>query len=103
MDKVLTQLEPVVALVRPYVLPVIDALPAPIHDFGLSQLGPVCYSTIVTKFDLSSSPECTQLAVSKAIGVAIVGLSTVVKVPQIIKLLRSGSARGVSFTSYARA
>ncbi|KAI5858757.1 hypothetical protein BZA05DRAFT_382349 [Tricharina praecox] len=100
MESVLLQLEPLVALVRPHLLPIIKALPAPIHDFGLSQLGPECYSTIVSKLDISSHPECTQLAISKAIGVGIIGLSTVVKVPQLLKLLASGSAQGISFTSY---
>lgn len=100
MESVLLQLEPLVAIVRPHLLPIIKALPAPIHDFGLSQLGPECYNTIVSQLDISSQPQCTQLAISKAIGVGIVGLSTVVKVPQLLKLLKSGSAQGISFTSY---
>jgi len=100
MESVLLQLEPLVAVVRPHLLPIIKALPAPIHDFGLSQLGPECYGTIVSQLDISSQPQCTQLAVSKAIGVGIVGLSTVVKVPQLLKLLKSGSAQGISFSSY---
>ncbi|CCX30284.1 hypothetical protein FPQ18DRAFT_284785 [Pyronema domesticum] len=100
MEAVLPHLEPIVALLRPHLLPIIKALPAPIHEFGLSQLGETCYETIVQNLDISQA-ECTQLAISKAIGVAIVGLSTVVKVPQILKLVKSGSAKGVSFTSYA--
>jgi len=100
MESVLLQLEPFVAAIRPHLLPIIEALPAPIHDFGLSQLGPECYSTLVSKLDIASHPECTQLAISKAIGVGIIVLSTVVKVPQLRKLLKSGSAQGISFTSY---
>jgi mannose-P-dolichol utilization defect protein 1 len=100
MEAVLPHLDPIVALLRPHLLPIIKALPAPIHEFGLSQLGETCYETIVQNLDISQA-ECTQLAISKAIGVAIVGLSTVVKVPQILKLVKSGSAKGVSFTSYA--
>jgi len=100
MESVLLQLEPLVAIVRPHLLPIIKALPAPIHDFGLSQLGPECYGTIVSQLDISSQPQCTRLAISKAIGVGIVGLSTVVKVPQLLKLLKSGSAQGISFSSY---
>jgi mannose-P-dolichol utilization defect protein 1 len=99
MDSALAHLEPLVALVRPHLLPLITALPAPIHAFGLSQLGPECYQTIVGRLDLSS-PTCTQLAISKAIGVGIVGLSTIVKVPQLLKLVQSRSAKGISFTSY---
>jgi len=41
-----------------------------------------------------------KLAVSKALGLAIVGASSVVKVPQIIKLINSGSAEGVSLIGY---
>ncbi|KAI5821455.1 hypothetical protein BZA77DRAFT_256720 [Pyronema omphalodes] len=100
MEAVLPHLDPIVALLRPHLLPIIKALPAPIHEFGLSQLGETCYETIVQNLDISEA-ECTKLAISKAIGVAIVGLSTVVKVPQILKLVKSGSAKGVSFTSYA--
>ncbi|KAA8903592.1 hypothetical protein FN846DRAFT_53936 [Sphaerosporella brunnea] len=99
MDTALAQLEPLVALVRPHLLPIISALPQPLHTFGLSQLGPECYQKIVGELDLSDA-HCTKLAISKAIGVGIVALSTVVKVPQLLKLVRSRSAQGISFASY---
>ena len=101
MEAVLPHIDAVVAALRPHLLPLISALPAPLHEFGLSQLGEGCYATIVGKLDLASQPECTKLALSKAIGVAIVALSAIVKVPQLLKLVRSGSARGISFTAYA--
>ena len=44
--------------------------------------------------------ECLKLAISKALGIGIVGASAVVKVPQIIKLVQSRSASGISFLSY---
>jgi mannose-P-dolichol utilization defect protein 1 len=100
MDQALQQLEPLLAALRPYLTPITTQLPAPLHDFGLSQLGPECYSTIVEKLDPATSPECLQLALSKAIGVGIVTMSTVIKVPQLLKLIRSGSAQGISFLSY---
>jgi mannose-P-dolichol utilization defect protein 1 len=99
MELALQQLEPLVALVRPYLLPIISASPQPLHSFALSQLGPECYEKIVGQLDLTSGT-CTRLAISKAIGIGIVLLSTVVKVPQLLKLIRSGSAQGLSFTSY---
>jgi mannose-P-dolichol utilization defect protein 1 len=101
METLLPYLDPIVAALRPHLLPIIQALPAPVHEFGLSQLGEACYATIIGKLDLSSQPECTRLAISKAIGVVIVALSAVVKVPQLIKLFKSGSSKGISFSSYA--
>ena len=44
--------------------------------------------------------ECVKLAISKGLGIGIVGASAIVKVPQILKLLNSKSADGVSFLSY---
>jgi len=101
MEALLPHLDPILAAVRPHLLPLIQGLPAPVHKFGLDQLGEACYATIIGKLDLSSQPECTKLAVSKALGVGIVALSTVVKVPQLLKLVKSGSSKGVSFSSYA--
>jgi mannose-P-dolichol utilization defect protein 1 len=101
MESLLHQLDPVLDFVRPHLLPIIISLPTPVRDFALSQLGPTCYTPIFEQLNLTSHPECTQLAVSKAVGIAIVSLSLVVKVPQLLKLLSSGSARGISFTSYA--
>ncbi|KAM7200463.1 choline-sulfatase [Rhypophila sp. PSN 637] len=80
--------------------PITHNLPVPIHDFGESLIGNKCYKSLVLDVDLENA-ECLKLAVSKALGVGIVGASAVVKVPQIIKLVRSKSASGVSFLSYA--
>jgi mannose-P-dolichol utilization defect protein 1 len=44
--------------------------------------------------------ECLKLAVSKGLGIGIIGASSIVKVPQILKLVNSKSASGVSFLSY---
>ena len=75
------------------------SLPAPIRDLGISLLGPDCYTTLIQDVDLQSQ-ECLKLAVSKGLGVGIIGASSVVKIPQIIKLLSSRSAAGISFLSY---
>jgi mannose-P-dolichol utilization defect protein 1 len=63
-------------------------------------VGPDCFRTLFLDLD-SSSAVCLNLLISKAIGIGIIVASSIVKVPQILKLLSSGSAQGVSFHSYA--
>ncbi|KAI9776366.1 MAG: hypothetical protein M1816_005333 [Peltula sp. TS41687] len=87
-------------LLRPVLLPMTRNLPTPINNFLISLLGPDCHQLLISELSLTS-PACLKLAVSKALGVGIIGASSVVKVPQILKLLSSGSASGVSFLSYA--
>ncbi|KAF2132129.1 mannose-P-dolichol utilization defect 1 protein-like protein [Dothidotthia symphoricarpi CBS 119687] len=79
--------------------PITHNLPKPIVDVGQSLLGPVCYKTLLHDIDISST-ECVKLAVSKGLGIGIIGASSVVKVPQLLKLLNSQSAGGLSFLSY---
>lgn len=84
---------------RSAVTPITHNLPAPIRDLGVSLIGPVCYKTLLLDVDLSDE-SCLKLAVSKGLGVGIIAASSIVKVPQILKLVRSKSADGVSFLSY---
>ncbi|KAI1799132.1 mannose-P-dolichol utilization defect 1 protein [Daldinia bambusicola] len=79
--------------------PITNAFPAPIRDLGLSILGETCYKTLVLELDPTES-ECLKLAISKGLGIGIIGASSIVKVPQIVKLVRSQSASGVSFLAY---
>lgn len=79
--------------------PITHNLPGPIRDLGVSIIGDTCYKTLLLDVDLENA-ECVKLAVSKALGIGIVGASSIVKVPQIVKLVRSQSASGVSFLSY---
>jgi mannose-P-dolichol utilization defect 1 len=74
-------------------------LPAPIHDLGVYILGEKCYKALLLDIDIEAT-ECIKLAISKGLGIGIVGTSSIVKVPQIIKLINSKSASGVSFLSY---
>lgn len=85
---------------RPLLQPITHNLPTPIADLGLSLLGPKCYTSLVQNIILSDSV-CLKLAISKALGIGIVGASAVVKIPQLLKLLNSQSASGISFLSYA--
>jgi mannose-P-dolichol utilization defect protein 1 len=85
---------------RPYLQTVTSNLPKPLADFGLSLLGQKCYRSLVLNLDVrSSNSACLSLAVSKALGVAIISASSIVKIPQLLKLLNSQSAAGVSFLS----
>jgi len=79
--------------------PVTHNLPAPIRDLGVSIIGDACYKTLLLDIDPSDS-ECVKFAISKGLGIGIIAASSIVKVPQIIKLVRSQSASGVSFLSY---
>jgi mannose-P-dolichol utilization defect protein 1 len=80
--------------------PLTHNLPEPITNFGRSLIGPYCYKTLVLDIDPFTAPDCVKLAVSKGLGIGIIGASSVVKIPQLIKLISSGSAEGVSFLSY---
>jgi mannose-P-dolichol utilization defect protein 1 len=86
---------------QPYLLPLTRSLPTPINDALISVLGKSCYTSLVLSLDVTKDPACLPLAISKALGIAIVTFSAIVKVPQIVKLLSSRSSAGVSFTSYA--
>ncbi|KAI0853502.1 mannose-P-dolichol utilization defect 1 protein [Daldinia vernicosa] len=79
--------------------PITNNLPAPIRDLGVSIIGETCYKTLILDLDPTDS-ECLKLAISKGLGIGIIGASSIVKVPQIIKLVQSQSSSGVSFLSY---
>jgi mannose-P-dolichol utilization defect protein 1 len=91
----------VIEPLKPYLKPVVQVLPSPVHDAIISMIGSPCHSALLLDLDVTKDPACTSLAVSKGLGVAIVGSSAIVKVPQILKLVNSRSAAGVSFVSYA--
>lgn len=84
---------------RPLLQPITHNLPAPVDELALSLLGDSCHATLVRDVNLADA-DCLKLAVSKALGLGIVAAASVVKVPQILKLLSSKSAAGVSVLSY---
>lgn len=86
--------------VRSTLQPVTRALPAPIRDLGLSLIGPDCYKSLILDIDIADTP-CLKLAISKTLGIMTVAGSSIVKLPQILKLLSSQSAAGISSLSYA--
>ena len=53
----------------------------------------------LAQFDLHAK-DCIKLFISKGLGIGIVTGSSILKVPQILKIVSAGSARGVSFVGY---
>lgn len=98
MDAVLSTLDPAISALRPHLQPLTKNLPEPIRDGVSSLLGEACYKRII--IDIAPTAECTSLALSKALGVAIVSSSAIVKLPQLLKIISSKSAEGLSFPSY---
>lgn len=85
--------------IRPHLQQITHNLPTPIQNLGISILGSTCYHTLLVDIDTTST-ECIKLAISKGLGIGIIGASSIVKIPQILKLLQSRSASGISFLSY---
>ena len=54
-----------------------------------------CFDKFVNKQDFSDT-ECIKFTISKAVGLAIVAGSSILKIPQIVKILASGSVEGIS-------
>ncbi|KAI9797093.1 MAG: hypothetical protein M1835_002081 [Candelina submexicana] len=86
-------------ILRSTLQPVTHNLPPPVRDFAVSLLGDQCYKTLLLDIDPSAT-QCLKLAISKGLGIGIIGASAVVKIPQLLKLLNSKSAKGISFLSY---
>lgn len=86
--------------IRSALQPVTQNLPKPIVETGHSLLGPFCYKTLILDIDPFASPDCVKLAVSKGLGIGIIAASSIVKIPQLLKILNAQSAEGVSFLSY---
>jgi mannose-P-dolichol utilization defect protein 1 len=84
---------------RSVIQPITHNLPKPIADLGIWLIGDKCYKTLLLDIDPSHT-ECLKLAVSKGLGIGIIGASSIVKVPQLLKLINSQSADGLSFLSY---
>lgn len=84
---------------RSVLKPLTQNLPTPIRTTATQLLGDSCYRSLVHNLNFRDI-DCLKLALSKVLGVGIVSASAVVKVPQLLKILNSQSAEGVSFLSY---
>ncbi|EGP87108.1 unnamed protein product [Zymoseptoria tritici ST99CH_1A5] len=84
---------------RSVLQPITHNLPTPLTNAATQLLGDSCYRSLVHNVTISDTV-CLKLAISKALGIAIIGASSIVKIPQLLKLLNSQSAEGISFLSY---
>ncbi|KAF6818169.1 hypothetical protein CSOJ01_02050 [Colletotrichum sojae] len=85
--------------VRSALQPITHNLPPPIRDLGVSIVGEQCYKSLLLDINVEDT-ECIKLGLSKGIGLGIVGVSSIVKLPQIRKLTASQSGEGISVLSY---
>jgi len=83
------------SIVTPITHNIPDVLRAPAE--GL--IGAKCYHSLVWNFDLFDV-DCLKYALSKGLGLGIVLGGSIVKIPQILKIVTSRSARGLSLPAY---
>ncbi|KIJ53524.1 hypothetical protein M422DRAFT_154769 [Sphaerobolus stellatus SS14] len=74
-------------------------LPWFIKDPAVSIIGEKCYTSLIEDLNISDI-ECIKYSVSKGLGIGIVVGGSIMKVPQLILILRARSARGLSLPSY---
>ncbi|KAG7168029.1 Mannose-P-dolichol utilization defect 1 protein-like [Homarus americanus] len=67
------------------------------RQLSLLLLTEACYEEFFVEFNFLHGP-CLKAAISKALGLAIVGGAILVKVPQIVKILAAKSGEGISVT-----
>ncbi|KAK4683930.1 mannose-P-dolichol utilization defect 1, partial [Tremellales sp. Uapishka_1] len=74
-------------------------IPSFLRDPAVALIGEKCYTVLVYDFD-ATHVECLKYALSKGLGLGIVLGGGIVKIPQIIKIVSSKSARGLSLPAY---
>ncbi|PVV02071.1 hypothetical protein BB560_003490 [Smittium megazygosporum] len=74
-------------------------LPSFIRIHVVTLLGENCTQVLVDNLNLFE-PTCFKLAISKALGLGIVLGGCIVKLPQILKILKSHSVHGLSFVAF---
>lgn len=70
-----------------------------LSTFGSSLLGQECYTTIVYNVDLTHT-QCLRLALSKGLGLGIVVFGSLLKLPQMGKIVSKKSTKGISLAMY---
>ncbi|CAM0143083.1 unnamed protein product [Umbelopsis sp. WA50703] len=75
-------------------------LPRLLRDPAVALIGEKCYTSLIENLGIFSDLECLKFAISKGLGFGIVLGGSIVKIPQIITILSSGSAQGLSLASY---
>ncbi|WVF69580.1 hypothetical protein IAT40_004358 [Kwoniella sp. CBS 6097] len=74
-------------------------IPSVLRQPAEALIGEQCYDILVYNFDVTNV-ECLKYALSKGLGLGIVLGGSIVKIPQILKIVSSGSARGLSLSAY---
>ncbi|KAI9430244.1 hypothetical protein H4582DRAFT_1442125 [Lactarius indigo] len=74
-------------------------LPWFVKDLGISIIGQKCYISLIEDLNIEDV-QCIKYSLSKGVGVAIVVGGSIMKVPQLLLILRAQSARGLSLTAY---
>ncbi|KIL61391.1 hypothetical protein M378DRAFT_13569 [Amanita muscaria Koide BX008] len=74
-------------------------LPPFVREIGASIIGKECYVTLVENLELTNI-DCLKYALSKGLGIGIVAGGSIMKVPQILLILKAHSARGISLSAY---
>ncbi|CAG8476973.1 16762_t:CDS:1 [Funneliformis caledonium] len=74
-------------------------LPEIIKAPAVQLIGEKCYTTLIEDLNITDAA-CLKLLLSKGLGFGIVLGGALVKLPQIIKIMGSRSARGLSLSSY---
>ncbi|KAF9903444.1 hypothetical protein EC991_003817 [Linnemannia zychae] len=77
----------------------VTVLPLLLKTPAVAILGKSCYTSLVEEFNYRDTP-CIKLAVSKGLGYGIVAGGAIVKTPQILKIISTRSAQGLSLLSY---
>lgn len=75
------------------------SFPPWLSNLGVSILGQECYTITVYNADLTHTP-CLRLAISKALGLGIVIFGSLLKLPQMYKIVSAKSTKGISLAMY---
>ncbi|KAG0335265.1 hypothetical protein BG004_000067 [Podila humilis] len=62
-------------------------------------IGETCYKSLIADFNYRDTA-CIRYSLSKGLGLGIVFGGAIVKIPQIVKIVRAQSAKGLSLSSY---
>ncbi|RUS20450.1 hypothetical protein BC937DRAFT_95181 [Endogone sp. FLAS-F59071] len=74
-------------------------LPSPLRDPLVLLVGDKCYTSLIEDFNLADLA-CIKYSISKALGFGIVLGGSIVKIPQILTIVATSSAEGLSLAAY---
>jgi len=74
-------------------------LPPVVRNLGISIVGEECYISLIENLDMADVP-CIKHAISKGLGLGIVVGGSIVKLPQILIILKEQTAEGLSLMGY---